>query len=344
MIRAVAQVEGVRLEVHGPASSPLEEQHRAELERLVVELQAPVELGAALPREELPALFARSDLLINNMRAGAPDKVVYEAAASCLPVIASNPIFDEFLDPFPREDVAELAKRLRAFAALPAAERGGDRPRAARGRRRAPLRRVLGRQGAGRVKPPLVLHMQKVAGISGSEAHLLSLLPDLRGRGWDIRLLMLHEDEPGAWDFARELEARGVPVDAIHLSADVDPLAFAKVSGYLARSRPTVLHTHLVHADAYGQVAGAMTASAGRLLDEARLQRVPRGPRLRVRRPHGREPGPRPDRDLARARALPRRHGGLRRGELRDRPLRDRAARRRAARARARRACSAWAG
>jgi len=123
VIRAVAQVEGARLEVHGPAGSPLEQSHRLELERLVVELQAPVELGPALPREELPALFARSDVLINNMRAGASDKVVYEAAASCLPVIASNPIFDEFLDPFPREDVAELAKRLRAFQALPGAER-----------------------------------------------------------------------------------------------------------------------------------------------------------------------------------------------------------------------------
>jgi glycosyltransferase involved in cell wall biosynthesis len=110
------------------------------------------------------------------------------------------------------------------------------------------------------VKRPLILHMQKVAGISGSEAHLLSLLPDLRSRGWDVRLLMLHEDEPGAWDFARELEIRGVPVDAIHISTDVDPLAFARVSGYLARSRPTILHTHLVHADAYGQVAGALTS------------------------------------------------------------------------------------
>ena len=54
----------------------------------------------------------------------------------------------------------------------------------------------------------IVLHVQKVAGISGSEAHLLSLLPDLRARGWDIRFLMLHEHEPGAWEFARELEAR----------------------------------------------------------------------------------------------------------------------------------------
>jgi glycosyltransferase involved in cell wall biosynthesis len=100
--------------------------------------------------------------------------------------------------------------------------------------------------------------MQKVAGISGSEAHLLSLLPALRERGWDVRLLMLHENEPGAWDFARELTARGVPLDAIPLAADVDPVAFCKLVAYLARRRPEVLHTHLVHADAYGQMAGVL--------------------------------------------------------------------------------------
>jgi glycosyltransferase involved in cell wall biosynthesis len=104
-----------------------------------------------------------------------------------------------------------------------------------------------------------VLHLHKVAGISGSEAHLLSLLPRLRERGWDVRLLMLHEHEPGAWDFARELTARGVPLDAIPLAADVDPLAFLRLAGYLARRRPTILHTHLVHADVYGQLAGTLS-------------------------------------------------------------------------------------
>lgn len=103
----------------------------------------------------------------------------------------------------------------------------------------------------------LVLHMQKVAGISGSEAHLLQLLPDLRERGWDVEFLMLHEEEPGAWDFARELEARGVPVEAIRVRADVDPIAYTEVLAALARRRPRVLHTHLVHADVYGQLAGA---------------------------------------------------------------------------------------
>jgi glycosyltransferase involved in cell wall biosynthesis len=105
----------------------------------------------------------------------------------------------------------------------------------------------------------VVLHAQKVAGISGSEAYLLQLLPDLRDRGWDARFLMLHEDEPGAWEFARELEARGVPYDEIRLRADVDPIAFGEVVGYLARVRPRILHTHLVHADVYGQLAGSVT-------------------------------------------------------------------------------------
>ncbi|MCS7008081.1 MAG: glycosyltransferase family 4 protein, partial [Gaiellaceae bacterium] len=105
----------------------------------------------------------------------------------------------------------------------------------------------------------VVLHMQKVAGISGSEGHLLQLLPDLRSRGWRVEFLMLHEEEPGARTFARELERRGVPVHAIRVRADVDPLAFGEVLAVLARRRPQVLHTHLVHADVYGQLAGSAT-------------------------------------------------------------------------------------
>ena len=105
----------------------------------------------------------------------------------------------------------------------------------------------------------VVLHLQKVAGISGSEAHLLSLLPRLKERGWDIRFLMLHEHEPGAWDFARELTGRGIPLDSIPLAADVDPVAFLRLAAYLGRSRPRILHTHLVHADVYGQLTGALT-------------------------------------------------------------------------------------
>jgi glycosyltransferase involved in cell wall biosynthesis len=63
---------------------------------------------------------------VNNMRAGAPDKVVYEAAASCVPVLASNPVFDTLLDErfrFAREEPAELAERLVDFARMDAEAR-----------------------------------------------------------------------------------------------------------------------------------------------------------------------------------------------------------------------------
>jgi hypothetical protein len=137
-------------------------------------------------------------------------------------------------------------------------------------------------------------------------------------------MLMFHENEPGAWDFARALEERGVPIDAIPISRDVDPKAFVRLGEYLARERPRILHTHLVHADAYGQMRGALSRPRPRL-DQARPT-VSRGRAFRSLTAASLARS-RPHRYLAGPRALPRRDGGLRRVELRDRPLRDRAAR-----------------
>jgi glycosyltransferase involved in cell wall biosynthesis len=123
MRRALDAGLDVRLDAHGPTLSQLERDHRAELERLVRELRLDerVRLDGPVPRAEVPALFAGADALVNNMRAGAPDKVVYEAAASCVPVLASNPVFDRFLPDelrFEREQPASLAERIAGFAAL----------------------------------------------------------------------------------------------------------------------------------------------------------------------------------------------------------------------------------
>ena len=124
ILRAVADAgDDVALDVHGPTLSEEERAHREEIVRFAGQLglEGRVELGAAVPRAAVPALFASHDALVNNMRAGAPDKVVYEAAASCLPVLASNPVFDSLLDPaqrFQRDDPAGLAQRIRELAAL----------------------------------------------------------------------------------------------------------------------------------------------------------------------------------------------------------------------------------
>jgi glycosyltransferase involved in cell wall biosynthesis len=111
-ILRACDLAGVAVEAHG--SDATFEGYAGGLRRSFPD----ADLGGPLPRSELPALFARSHVLVNNMRAGAPDKVVYEAAASCLPVLASNPVFDDLLPPdlrFHRDDPEELAERLRTL-------------------------------------------------------------------------------------------------------------------------------------------------------------------------------------------------------------------------------------
>jgi len=118
ILRGAALAGGVRVEAHGSTGDGEYDAHVRELEALARELGVEAELGAPVPRSGVPALFAQSHVLINNMRAGAPDKVVYEAAASCLPVLASNPVFDDLLPPelrFERDDPETLAARLRSL-------------------------------------------------------------------------------------------------------------------------------------------------------------------------------------------------------------------------------------
>jgi glycosyltransferase involved in cell wall biosynthesis len=132
VLRAVsaAQARGadVRLDVHGPALNRMEQQHRSRMSELVdaLGLAECVRLGDAVDRRNLSQVFAAHDVLVNNMRPGAPDKVVYEAAAACLPVLASNPVFDTLLDErlrFEPDDAAALADRLVEFSAIPEAAR-----------------------------------------------------------------------------------------------------------------------------------------------------------------------------------------------------------------------------
>jgi glycosyltransferase involved in cell wall biosynthesis len=103
-----------------------------------------------------------------------------------------------------------------------------------------------------------IVQIAKVAGISGSENHLLLLLPGLRARGHDVGLVMLHEEEPGAEELAGRLEEDGVPVERLRMRAPVDPLVFGRLVSHVRRLRPDVLHTHLVHADFHALPAGRL--------------------------------------------------------------------------------------
>ena len=70
------------------------------LGRLVDELGLgeAVTLGGPMPRSEVRRCSPRSWALVNNTRSGAPDKVVFEACASCLPVLLSSPPLRPLVD------------------------------------------------------------------------------------------------------------------------------------------------------------------------------------------------------------------------------------------------------
>lgn len=121
LIRAtrIARERGldVELVIQGPSSTPEEAAYRERLEALAgdgISVEAPV------PRSEVAIVFGETDVLLNAAASGALDKVVYEACASCVPVIASNPGFADLLPAelrFERGNDVELADRLAAFAA-----------------------------------------------------------------------------------------------------------------------------------------------------------------------------------------------------------------------------------
>ena len=114
-IAYAARLAGVEFEVRGTSGTAEERAERDRLRALGVSVLDPV------PYAEVPALLAERDVLVNNMREGALDKIVYEAAATGMPVLASNSGFDDLLPPelrFAREDAAGLADRLRNLAGV----------------------------------------------------------------------------------------------------------------------------------------------------------------------------------------------------------------------------------
>jgi glycosyltransferase involved in cell wall biosynthesis len=117
-LRALAELPDAELTIHGPELTDTDRANRTGLERLAAELDVArrVTFGDAVPRSDVPRLLARADALVNPTLGNAADKVVFEAAAACVPPLAASPVFDSFLPPELRFDGAhELAERLRSL-------------------------------------------------------------------------------------------------------------------------------------------------------------------------------------------------------------------------------------
>lgn len=120
VLRALPELPEATLTLHGPVLTDADRVHRPELERLAGELgvSGRVTFGAEVAYQEVPHLFGLADAVVNATRGNAADKVVYEAAAACLPVFAASPVFDTLLPEqlrFHGEYPGSLAGRVRDY-------------------------------------------------------------------------------------------------------------------------------------------------------------------------------------------------------------------------------------
>jgi glycosyltransferase involved in cell wall biosynthesis len=117
---ALARGVDLQLDVYGPATTPDARAEQATLEALVRELGVGerAQIHGGVTRAEVIQLLAGADLLVNNAPGGA-DRIVYEAAAAAIPVLASNPAHTNLLEAdafYSREDAEELAGKIEAVA------------------------------------------------------------------------------------------------------------------------------------------------------------------------------------------------------------------------------------
>jgi len=129
--RAVERGADVRLELLGPQLTEVEREHRAHLGRIVAGtplLQDRVRLAESISRDRIPELLRSADALISATVARDSetfDKVVCEAGACAVPVLAANTVLAELLGELPLRlvfrmgDANDLADALRDFAAAP---------------------------------------------------------------------------------------------------------------------------------------------------------------------------------------------------------------------------------
>jgi glycosyltransferase involved in cell wall biosynthesis len=136
LLDAVERGADVRVEIRGPQITEAERRHRDELERRVAAsplLAERVAIAEPVARDRVPELIRAADAVVSLTRGetagGALDKVVYEAAACGVPVVACNPNLGDLLgglEPrllFGAEDAGDLSAVLTGLASLTASER-----------------------------------------------------------------------------------------------------------------------------------------------------------------------------------------------------------------------------
>lgn len=100
-----------------------------------------------------------------------------------------------------------------------------------------------------------IIHVAKMTGVAGMENHLLALLPGLRQRGYDVRLIVLTEPDKPMDAYMAHMAGQDVLAEPVIIRRDVDYPLIGRLAARFRAERPDAVHTHLIHADWHGVVA-----------------------------------------------------------------------------------------
>ena len=103
-----------------------------------------------------------------------------------------------------------------------------------------------------------VFHVFKITAISGSENHLITLLPELARRGIEVGVIMMVEPGKPVSDFSRKLEKSGIRVFRVKIGSDFSLPAMMRIRSILKTERPDIVHTHLIHGDLHGTIGARL--------------------------------------------------------------------------------------
>ncbi len=110
-----------------------------------------------------------------------------------------------------------------------------------------------------------VQHVIKVTGVAGAERHLLTLIPGLRERGVDARLLALVEPDNPVEALRIEAERAQIPFERMVIRSNADARLIGQLRAHFRKNQPEIVHTHLLHADLYG-IPAARLAGVPRVI------------------------------------------------------------------------------
>ena len=100
-----------------------------------------------------------------------------------------------------------------------------------------------------------IIHIIKVTGIAGAERHLITMLPKLDKEKFDISVIVLSEPNGLSQKFCSELDEVGIHNEEMQINGHLDLSLIFKMWYKLRFLSPTIVHTHLLHADLYGSIA-----------------------------------------------------------------------------------------